>query len=88
MAKGRNEISASTLPKWDKYIGTIGTIDRDEYEYELCMDILWVMIKKQSKAKKRNLTQEIGSTWFAPKFLNLKAAQISDNTQPQSAQGL
>lgn len=40
----------------DKYIGEIGTHERDEYEYELRMDILGRMIK--SVRKERNLTQE------------------------------
>lgn len=29
----------------DKYIGKVGTTDRDEYEYELRMDLLGKMIK-------------------------------------------
>lgn len=29
----------------DKYIGEVGTIERDEYEYELRMDVLGKMIK-------------------------------------------
>ena len=29
----------------DKYIGKIGTTDRDEYEYELRMDVFGKMIK-------------------------------------------
>jgi len=40
----------------DKYIGKVGTIDRDEYEYELSMDILGKMIK--TARQERNLTQE------------------------------
>ena len=40
----------------DKYIGKVGTVDRDEYEYELCMDVLGKMIK--SVRLERNLTQE------------------------------
>ena len=40
----------------DKYIGEIGTIDRDEYEYELRMDVLGRMIK--IVRQERNLTQE------------------------------
>ena len=40
----------------DKHIGEIGTPDRDEYEYELRMDILGHMIKKARQ--ERNLTQE------------------------------
>ena len=40
----------------DKYIGKKGTIDRDDYEYELRMDLLGRMIK--TTRKERNLTQE------------------------------
>lgn len=40
----------------DRYIGKIGTKERDEYEYELRMDLLGRMIK--TTRKERNLTQE------------------------------
>jgi DNA-binding XRE family transcriptional regulator len=40
----------------DKYIGKVGTKERDEYEYELCMDVLGKMIK--TARQERNLTQE------------------------------
>lgn len=40
----------------DKYIGRTGTKARDEYEYELRMDILGRMIK--TARQERNLTQE------------------------------
>ena len=40
----------------DKYIGKIGTSDRDKYEYELCMELLGRMIKVARQ--ERNLTQE------------------------------
>jgi len=40
----------------DKYIGNTGTKERDEYEYELRMDVLGKMIKKARQ--ERNLTQE------------------------------
>ncbi len=40
----------------DKYIGKKGTVDRDQYEYELRMDVLGRMIK--TARQKRNLTQE------------------------------
>lgn len=40
----------------DKYIGKAGTKERDEYEYELRMDILSRMIK--TARQERNLTQE------------------------------
>jgi HTH-type transcriptional regulator / antitoxin HipB len=40
----------------DKYIGKVGTQDRDDYEYELSMDVLGKMIK--AARQERNLTQE------------------------------
>ena len=40
----------------DKYIGEIGTKDREEYEYELSMEVLGRMIK--TARQERNLTQE------------------------------
>ena len=40
----------------DKYIGKIGTPERDEYEYELRMELLSRMIK--STRKERGLSQE------------------------------
>lgn len=39
----------------DRYIGQVGTTDRDNYEYELRMDILGRMIKMARQ--ERNLTQ-------------------------------
>lgn len=40
----------------DKYIGKVGSSERDEYEYELSMDVLGRMIK--TARQERNLTQE------------------------------
>ena len=40
----------------DKYIGKVGTKERDEFEYELRMDVLGKMIK--TARQERNLTQE------------------------------
>lgn len=40
----------------DKYIGKTGTKEREQYEYELRMDVLGRMIKKARQ--ERNLTQE------------------------------
>ena len=40
----------------DKYIGKIGTPERDAYEYELRMELLSRMVK--STRKERGLTQE------------------------------
>lgn len=35
----------------DKYIGKVGTKERDEYEYELRMDVLGKMIKATKQQK-------------------------------------
>ena len=54
----------------DKYIGKVGTVERDSYEYELNMDVLSHMIKKARQ--ERNLTQEqLG------KLVGVQKAQIS-----------
>ena len=54
----------------DKYIGKVGTTERDEYEYELRMDVLGKMIK--AARQERNLTQdELG------KLIGVQKAQIS-----------
>jgi HTH-type transcriptional regulator / antitoxin HipB len=54
----------------DKYIGKVGTTERDEYEYELSMDVLGKMIK--TARQERNLTQEeLG------KLVGVQKAQIS-----------
>jgi HTH-type transcriptional regulator/antitoxin HipB len=54
----------------DTYIGEVGTNDRDDYEYELRMDVLGKMIK--SARQERRLTQaELG------KLVGVQKAQIS-----------
>jgi DNA-binding XRE family transcriptional regulator len=54
----------------DKYIGEVGTTDRDEYEYNLRMDVLGKMIK--AARQERHLTQaELG------KIVGVQKAQIS-----------
>ncbi len=54
----------------DKYLGIVGTQTRDEYEYELRMDILGKMIK--TARQERQLTQEeLG------KLIGVQKAQIS-----------
>lgn len=65
------EIKTYTLTEMkDKYIGKVGTTNRDEYEYELRMDVLGKMIK--SARQERNLTQEeLG------KLVGVQKAQIS-----------
>jgi len=54
----------------DNFLGKIGTPERDEYEYELRMEVLGKIIK--SLRKNRNLTQEeLG------KLIGVQKAQIS-----------
>lgn len=54
----------------NKYIGKKGTKERDEYEYELRMDLLGQMIRTTRKEK--NLTQEkLG------KLIGVNKSQIS-----------
>ncbi|MDP3441501.1 MAG: helix-turn-helix transcriptional regulator [Ignavibacteria bacterium] len=54
----------------DKYIGKVGTKERDEYEYELRMDVLGKMIK--AARQERNMTQEeLG------RLVGVQKAQIS-----------
>lgn len=54
----------------DKYIGKPGTKKRDEYEYELRMEVLGKMIK--AARQERNLTQEeLG------RLVGVQKAQIS-----------
>jgi DNA-binding XRE family transcriptional regulator len=55
MAKKEN-IGYSLAEMKDKYIGNTGTSERDNYEYELRMDVLGRMIK--AARQERNLTQE------------------------------
>ena len=55
----------------DKYIGEKGTVKRENYEYELRMDVLGRMIK--IARQERNLTQEqLGQ------FVGVKKSQISN----------
>ncbi len=69
MAKNKKQgLSLSEMK--DKYIGKVGTKERDEYEYELRMDLLGQMIK--AARKERNLTQEeLG------KLIGVQKSQIS-----------
>ncbi len=54
----------------DKHIGPIGSSERDEYEYELRMEVLGKMIK--TTRRERNLTQE-----ELCKLVGVQKAQIS-----------
>jgi HTH-type transcriptional regulator / antitoxin HipB len=68
MAKGTKTYTLAEMK--DKYIGKVGTKERDEYEYELRMDVLGKMIK--AARQERNLTQgELG------KLIGVQKAQIS-----------
>ena len=54
----------------DKHIGKTGTKERDQYEFDLKLDVLGYMIKQARK--KRNMTQEeLG------KLVGVKRAEIS-----------
>ena len=54
----------------DRYIGKVGTDERDRYEYELRMDVLGKMIK--TARQQRHLTQEeLGQ------LMGVQKAQIS-----------
>jgi DNA-binding XRE family transcriptional regulator len=68
MAKAENK-SYSLAEMKDKYIGKTGTADRDEYEYELRMDVLGRMIK--TARQERNLTQQLGE------LIGVQKSQIS-----------
>lgn len=65
------EIKTQSLSEMkDKYIGTTGTKEREEYEYELRMDVLGKMIK--AARQERHLTQEeLG------RLIGVQKAQIS-----------
>lgn len=54
----------------DKYIGKVGTADRDEYEFELRMDVLGKMIKT-ARLERRLTQEELG------KLVGVQKAQIS-----------
>jgi HTH-type transcriptional regulator/antitoxin HipB len=67
----KHEMKTYTLAEMkDKYLGKVGTKERDEYEYELRMDVLGKMIK--AARQERNLTQEqLGQ------LVGVKKSQIS-----------
>jgi len=65
------EMKTYTLAEMkDKHIGKVGTKERDDYEYELRMDVLGKMIK--AARKERHLTQEQLGV-----LIGVKKAQIS-----------
>ena len=67
----KNEMKFFTLAEMkDKYIGKVGSVEREEYEYELQMELLSKMIK--TARQERNLTQEeLG------KLIGVQKSQIS-----------
>ena len=67
----KSKIKTFTLDEMkDEFIGRKGTPSREQYEYELNMEILGLMIKKTRQ--ERNLTQEeLG------KLIGVQKAQIS-----------
>ena len=68
--KKQNKKSVSLDELKDKYIGKVGTEERDQYELELSMDVISEMIK--NVRKERKLTQEqLG------KLVGVQKAQIS-----------
>jgi len=54
----------------DKYIGKVGTTERDDYEYELRMDVLGKMIKT-ARLERQLTPEELG------KLIGVQKAQIS-----------
>src|SRR5690625_4484481 len=74
--KKRNDMATKEMKTFtlaemkDEFIGKVGTQERDEYEYELRMELLGKMIR--AARKERHLTQEeLG------KLIGVKKAQIS-----------
>lgn len=62
----------------DRYIGEVGTADRDEYEYELRMDVLGKMIK--AARQERNLTQEELGRLFGVQKAQISKLESSANS--------
>jgi len=67
----KNKIKTYSLSEMkDEFIGSAGTKKRDEYEYDLNMEVLSLMIKKARQ--ERNLTQkQLGE------LIGVQKAQIS-----------
>ena len=73
------KMKSYSLPEMkDKYIGELGTKERDEYEYELRMDILGRMIK--TARQERNLTQEQLGTLIGVKKSQISKLESSSNS--------
>ena len=74
-----NEIKSSSLAEMkDKYLGKVGTSERDEYEYELRMDILGRMIK--TARQERKLTQEQLGTLVGVRKSQISKLESSTNS--------
>ena len=67
----KKKLKVTTLDEVkDRFIGEVGTQERDQFEYELRIDLIGEMIKKARKEK--NLTQaDLG------KLVGVQKAQIS-----------
>ena len=73
------EIKSYSLAEMkDKYLGKVGTSERDEYEYELRMDILGRMIK--TARQERKLTQEQLGTLVGVRKSQISKLESSTNS--------
>ena len=73
------EIKSYSLAEMkDKYLGKVGTNERDEYEYELSMDILGRMIK--TARQERKLTQEQLGTLVGVRKSQISKLESSTNS--------
>ena len=73
------EIKSYSLAEMkDKYLGKVGTNERDEYEYELRMDILGRMIK--TARQERKLTQEQLGTLVGVRKSQISKLESSTNS--------
>ena len=71
-------LSYSLAEMKDKYLGKVGTNERDEYEYELRMDILGRMIK--TARQERKLTQEQLGTLVGVRKSQISKLESSTNS--------
>lgn len=73
------EIKSYSLAEMkDKYLGKVGTNERDAYEYELRMDILGRMIK--TARQERKLTQEQLGTLVGVRKSQISKLESSTNS--------
>ena len=71
-------LSYSLAEMKDKYLGKVGTNERDAYEYELRMDILGRMIK--TARQERKLTQEQLGTLVGVRKSQISKLESSTNS--------